>query len=40
MTDIMKIINSLQESRLLIKGVNETIKHEAKEQKEDFSECY
>ena len=30
--DIMKIANSLEESGLLIKGVSETIKNEAKEQ--------
>ena len=33
MDDIMKIVKSLQESGLLIKGVSETIKNEAKEQK-------
>ena len=33
MNDIMKIIKSLEESRLLIKGVSELIKNEAKEQK-------
>ena len=33
MNDIKKIINSLEESGLLIKGVSETIKNEAKEQK-------
>ena len=33
MNDIMKIIKSLEESELLIKGVSETIKIEAKEQK-------
>ena len=32
MNDIMKIVKSLQESGLLIKGVNKTIKNEAKEQ--------
>ena len=31
--DIMKIIKSLEESGLLIKGVSETIKNESKEQK-------
>ena len=36
MNDIMKIIMSLEESGLLIKGVSETIKNEAKEQKEGF----
>ena len=33
MNDIMKIIKSLEESGLLIKGVSKTIKNEAKEQK-------
>ena len=36
MNDIMKIINYLQESGLLIKGVSETIKNEVKEQKWGF----
>ena len=31
--DIMKIVKSLEESGLLIKGISETIKNEAKEQK-------
>ena len=34
--DIMKIINSLDDSSLLIKGVSETIKNEARGQKEEF----
>ena len=34
--DIMKIIKSLEESGLLIKGVSETIKNEAKKQEEGF----
>ena len=38
--DIMKIIKPLEESGLLIKGVSETIKNEAKEQKEDFPVFY
>ena len=33
MNDIMKIVKSLEESGLLIKGVSEAIKNEAKEQK-------
>ena len=33
----MKIIKSLEESGLLIKGVSKTFKKEAKEQKEGFS---
>ena len=36
MNDIMKVIKSLEESGLLIKGVHETIKNEAKEQKGGF----
>ena len=34
--DIMKTVNSLEDSGLLIKGVSETIKNEAKEQKRGF----
>ena len=34
--DIMKIVKSLEESVLLIKGVSKTIKNEAKEQKGQF----
>ena len=33
MEDIMKIVKSLEESGLIIKGISETIKDEAKEQK-------
>ena len=40
MNDITKIVKSLEESGLLIKGVSETIKNEAKEQKANFSVCY
>ena len=41
MNDIMKIVKSLVESGLLVKGVSKTIKNEAKEQKGgDFSACY
>ena len=39
MNDIMEIVKSLEDSGLLIKGISETIKNEAKEQK-DFSEFY
>ena len=34
--DIMKIVKSLKESGLLIKGVSKTVKNEAKEQKGGF----
>ena len=40
MYDIMKIVKSLEESGLLIKGVCEAIKMKQKNKKEDFSECY
>ena len=40
MEDIMKIVKSLEDSGLLIKGVSKTIKSEAEEQKEDFLEFY
>ena len=36
MNDIMKMLKSLEESGLLIKGVSEAIKNEAKEQKGGF----
>ena len=36
MNDIIKIIKSLEESGLLIKGVSETVKNEAKEEKGGF----
>ena len=36
MEDILKIIKSLEDSELLLKGVSETIKNEAKEQKGGF----
>ena len=40
MEGIMKIVKSLEESDLLIKGVSETFKDEAEEQKVDFSKFY
>ena len=36
MKDIIKIVKSLLESRLLIKGISEKIKNEVKEQKGGF----
>ena len=36
MNDVMKIVKSLEESGLLVKGVRETINNEAKEQKTGF----
>ena len=37
MEDIMKIVKSLEESRLLIKGASNTIKNKTKEQKGGFN---
>ena len=36
MEDIMKRVKSLEQPRLLIKGISETIKNEVKEQKDGF----
>ena len=36
MEDIMKIVKTLKESGLLLKGVSETIQNEVKEQKGGF----
>ena len=36
MNDIMKIVNSLEDTGLLIKGVSETIKMKLKNKKVDF----
>ena len=36
MVDIMKIVKSLEDSGLLLKGVSETIQNEVKKQKEEF----
>ena len=36
MNDIMKIVNSLEDTGLLIKGVSETIKMKPKNKKVDF----
>ena len=38
--DNMKIVKFLEEYSSLIKGVSETIKNEAKNKKEYFSECH
>ena len=38
--NIIEIVKSLEESGLLIKDISETIKNEAKNKKDDFSECY
>ena len=40
MKDTMKILKSFEESGLLIKGIIETIKNEAKEIKADFFQYY
>ena len=36
MDDILKIVKSLENSGVLLKGVSETIKHKAKEQRGGF----
>ena len=36
MEDIIKIVKSLEDSGLLLKGVTETVQHEVKEQKGGF----
>ena len=36
MKDTIKIVKSLEDSALLLKGVRETVQNEAKEQKEGF----
>ena len=36
MNDIMKIVQALKDSNILLKGVTKTIKNETKEKKEDF----
>ena len=36
MDDILKIVKSLENSGVLLKGVSETIQHEAKEQRGGF----
>ena len=38
--DIMKIVKPLEELCVLIKGVDQIIKNEAKNKNEDFLECY
>ena len=38
--DIIKIVKSLEDSGLLLKGVTETVQNEVKEKKEDFLVCY
>ena len=40
MENIMRIVKSLEQLRLLIKGISETIKNEAKEPASGFSQCY
>ena len=36
MTDILKVIQALEDSNILLKGVTKTIKNETKEQKGGF----
>ena len=38
--DIIKIVKSLENSGLLLKGVTKTVQNEVKGKKEDFLVCY
>ena len=40
MNDILKIVKYLEDSGVLLKGVGETIKNEAKGQKVVFYQCF
>ena len=40
MDDLIKIIKSLEDSGLLLKGVTESVQNEVKEQRADFLVCY
>ena len=40
MEDIIRIVRSLEDSGLLLKGVSKTIQNEIKNKKEDFFVCY
>ena len=40
MKDLIEIVNSLGDSGLLLKGVNEAIQNKAKEKQEDFLVVY
>ena len=40
MQDIIKIVKSLKDSGLLLKGVSETIQNESENKTEDFVVCY
>ena len=40
MEDIMKIVKSLEESGLLVKGISKSIKNETKERKKEFFQYY
>ena len=39
MEDIIKIVKSLEEPRLLVKGIDKTIQDKTKEQKKNFFKC-
>ena len=40
MNEIIKIVEPLEKSDLLIEGVSKTIKNEAQKEKNEFSVCY
>ena len=40
MKDIIKIVKSLEDSGLLLKGVSGTVQNKVKDKKKDFLVCY
>ena len=40
MNDVMKMVQALEDSNILLKGVNKTIKNKTKEQKGGFLSMY
>ena len=40
MNDIIKIVQALENSNILLKGATKTIKNETKKKKEDFLVCW
>ena len=40
MNGIMKIVQALEDSNILLKGVTKTIKNETNEQEGDFYQCF
>ena len=41
MNDILKIVQTLEDSNILLKGITKTVENETKKNKEEeFQECY